>query len=156
MRSRLLSIRVWLEEKGLFPKGKLAFVTLYFLALDVFLFLIQKVVGLVRPSYVSALNGWILFLSFVIALLACVLAARWASSRLLWRLRNRLIVTYVFIGVIPLMLLLAIAGLALRLFAGQFATYIVSSRLDAEIKSLHASNLMRGRQVAAELNSGQS
>jgi sigma-B regulation protein RsbU (phosphoserine phosphatase) len=117
---------------------------------------IQKLAGLVRPSYVGALNGWILFLSFVIAVLACVLAARWTSSRLLWRLRNRLIVTYVFIGVIPLLLLLAIAGLAFVLFAGQFATYIVSSRLDAEIKSLHASNLMRGRQVAAELSSGRS
>src|SRR5437867_8937632 len=109
MRSRLISVRLWLEENGLFPKGKLAFVTLYFLCLDLFLLVIQKLAGLVRPSYTGVLNGWILFLSFVIAVLACVLAARWTSSRLLWRLRNRLIVTYVFIGVIPLILLLAIA-----------------------------------------------
>ena len=42
--------------------------------------------------------------------------------RLMWRLRNRLIVTYVFIGVIPIVLLVAMALVAGFLFAGQFAT----------------------------------
>src|SRR5690348_13022757 len=98
MHSRLLSLRLWLEKNDLFPKSRLALVTVYLLGLDVFLYLIQKLSGLVRPSYATALGGWTLFLSFVVALLLCVLVARWSSSRLLWRLRNRLIVTYIFIG----------------------------------------------------------
>ena len=130
MRSLLLSLRLWLEKNDLFPKGKLAFVTLYFLGLDVFLYLVQRLSGLIRPSYASALSGWTIFLTFVVALLACILAAHWSSSRLLWRLRNRLIVTYVFIGVIPSFLLVIFAGLALYLFSGQFATYILTSRLE--------------------------
>ena len=47
----------------------------------------------------------------------------------MWRLRNRLIVTYVFIGVIPIILLVAMALLAGYLFAGQFATYVAMSDL---------------------------
>src|ERR1700761_712231 len=42
---------------------------------------------------------------------------------LMWRLRNRLVVTYLFIGVMPILLLLAMVGIAGLLFAGQFAAY---------------------------------
>ena len=52
---------------------------------------------------------------------------RWARAKMLWRLRNRLIVTYVFIGVIPVVLLVALAVGSFYLFAGQFATYIVTT-----------------------------
>ena len=153
MPVRLLRVRVWLEKNGLYPRSKLAFVTLYFLGLDLFLYLLQKLFAQFRPSYATALGGWTLFLTFVVGLLFCVLAARWSASRMLWRLRNRLIVTYVFIGVIPFFLLIVFAGSAFYLFSGQFATYIVTSRLDSELKRLHASNLYAARQAAAMLES---
>ncbi len=104
MRSRLLNFRLWLEKNDLAPKGKLAFLTWYLLGLDLLLLAVEKLVGLFRPPYSEYLSGWLGFLSTVVVLLVCVLAARWISSRLLWRLRNRLIVTYIFIGVIPLIL----------------------------------------------------
>jgi len=44
---------------------------------------------------------------------------------MLWRLRNRLIVTYVFVGVIPVLLLMAMTSIAFYLFAGQFANFVV-------------------------------
>jgi sigma-B regulation protein RsbU (phosphoserine phosphatase) len=153
MHPRILAVRLWLERNDLFPKGKLALVTLYFVALDIFLYGIQKISQLVRPSYGNALRGWTLFLSFVVALLLCVLAARWSSSRLLWRLRNRLIVTYVFIGVIPALLLIIFAGLAFYLFSSQFATYIVTSRLDSELKALQNANQGIASRLATALNS---
>jgi phosphoserine phosphatase RsbU/P len=153
MRSRLLHARLWLERNGLYPTGKLAFVTLYFLGLDVFLYVVEKLLEVVKPAYASALSGWTLFLTFVIALLVCVLAARWSASRLLWRLRNRLIVTYVFIGVIPALLLVLFAGLAFYLFSGQLATYIVTSRLDSELKRLHAMNESIAEQIVGTLDS---
>ncbi len=62
------------------------------------------------------------------------------ASRLMWRLRNRLIVTYVFIGVIPILLLVSMGLLAGYLFAGQFATYIALSDLQTELEHLESAN----------------
>jgi len=155
MRPRLLQSRLWLEKNDLFPRGKLAFVTLYLLALDVLLVLIEKVAGLFHGSFAASLGGWTLFLSVIVGTFACVLGARWASARLLWRLRNRLVVTYIFIGVIPLILLASLAGLAFYLFSGQFAAYILTSKLDSELRSLNAANLIISNEIAGDLNAGR-
>jgi phosphoserine phosphatase RsbU/P len=153
MPSRLLNVRLWLEKNGLFPKGKLALITSYLLALDLLLFAVQKVAALIRGSYGDYLRGWIIFLSVIVIVLLSVLAARWLSSRMLWRLRNRLIVTYVFIGVMPLILLVFLAGLTFYLLSGQFAAYILTSRVNSELRSLSASNRVFAHRVAADLES---
>ena len=154
MRSRLLYLRFWLENNGLFPRGKLAFVTLYILALDFLLLIVEKLAGAFRGSFADYLGGWVIFLTFVVIALACVLGARWAPSRLLWRLRNRLIVTYIFIGVIPLILLTLLGGLAFYLFSGQFAAYILTSKLDSELRRLNTSNVIIADQISNELETG--
>jgi phosphoserine phosphatase RsbU/P len=153
MRSRVSNLRPWLESNGLFPKSRLALITLYLLALDLLLYFLARVAGLANTLLGKNLGGWVIFLTVVIATLFCILWARWASSRMLWRLRNRLIVTYVFIGVIPVILLLGLAGLTLYLFAGQFSTYIVTSRLRSELHSLEESNQALARAIAAEAGS---
>src|SRR5450432_3736477 len=155
MRPRLRQLRAWLEKNGLSPKGKLAFMTWYILALDLLLFAIQKVASLFRSSFGQSLGGWIIFLSLIVIIFFGVLAARWLSSRMLWRLRNRLIVTYAFIGVIPAVLLITLAVGGLYLSAGQFATFIVTSRLDSELNRLEAGNLVIANRLAAELDAGQ-
>ncbi len=139
----------------MYPKGKLAFITWYLLALDVLLFVIQKVADLFRSSFGKSLGGWITFLSLLVIVFLVVLAARWLSGGLLWRLRNRLIVTYIFIGVIPLALLITLALGGFYLSAGQFATFIVTSRLDSELNRLEASNLVIAHRLAAELGAGR-
>jgi sigma-B regulation protein RsbU (phosphoserine phosphatase) len=71
-------------------------------------------------------------IDFLLALLAVILGAiylRRFIRRALWRLRNRLIVTYVFIGVVPIALLLTMLGIALYILMGQVATYLVTSEL---------------------------
>ncbi len=50
-------------------------------------------------------------------------------SRLIWHLRNRLIVTYMFIGAVPIVLILALAYCGAWIVVGQMATYLVSSEL---------------------------
>ena len=67
----------------------------------------------------------------------------------MWRLRNRLIVTYVFIGVIPVILLVAMGLIASYLFAGQFATYVAMSDLQSELQHLEATN----RSMACQFRS---
>jgi len=133
------------------PKGKLAFITWYLFALDLLLLAIQKVADFFRSSFGKSLGGWIIFLSLLVIVFFGMLAGRWLSSRLLWRLRNRLIVTYIFIGIIPLTLLITLAIGGFYLSAGQFATFIVTSRLDSELKSLEAGDLIIAHRLAAEL-----
>jgi len=49
----------------------------------------------------------------------------WARSRLLWSLRNRLIVAYVFIAVVPVLLLLVMAALSAYILYWQLGAYLV-------------------------------
>ena len=78
-----------------------------------------------------------------------------SRPRLLWRLRNRLIVTYVFIGVIPVVLLVAMAFITIYLFAGQFANFVVTSELDSRLRSLQSANAAIANELAARLEHGQ-
>ncbi len=124
------------------PRTRLGRFTAYLLAVDVFLFVLQKVVALFswRAAAASGLASWVSFLTFLVLVLGVILGFRWFWDKLLWRLRNRLVVTYVFIGVIPVVLIATIAGGAGYLFAGQFATYLASSDLQTELRTLETAN----------------
>ena len=126
-----------LLQRTLHPRTKLGKVTLWIGALAL---LLQVLRGILRPGPGSLLGGWASFLTYVFVCFALVMGLRWVRRRLMWRLRNRLIVTYVFIGVIPLILLVAMALVAGFLFAGQFATYVAMSDLQSELQHLEATN----------------
>ena len=147
-------LRQRLSEAGLWPASKVALIAWYVLGLDVLLFVLQKVFGLLHVSYGESLGGWVSFLSFLVIILFLILAIRWIKVRALWRLRNRLIVTYVFIGVVPVVMLVVLALLSFYLFAGQFATFVVTTALDSELKSLEAANSAIAHELAAKMQSG--
>jgi sigma-B regulation protein RsbU (phosphoserine phosphatase) len=147
-------LRLRLSEAGLLPTGKVALIAWYLLGLDLLLFGLQKAFGLLKLSYGESLGGWVSFLSFLVIVLFSVLAFRWVKARVLWRLRNRLIVTYVFIGVIPVVMLVALALGSFYLFAGQFATFIVTTGLSAELKSLDGTNTAITHQLASQIQRG--
>src|SRR5580693_972697 len=117
------------------------------------LFALQEFLGLFS-SWGEHLGGWVGFLAFIAAVLFFILAFRWVRRRILWRLRNRLIVTYVFIGVIPAVLLFAMAVITLYGLAGQFAVYVVSSEIHAQLRSLEAVNAAVGNELAVRLERG--
>ena len=96
-------------KRVLRPSSRLGKITLWFGGLAL---LLQLAAWIARSPSGSMLSVWTGLVTYVF--LACLLlrAARWARQRLLWRLRNRLIVTYVFIGVIPIVLLVAMVLLA--------------------------------------------
>ncbi len=85
-------------------------------------------------------KGWAVLTTLVFMGVGLIAVCRWGYRPLLWRLRNRLVVTYLFIGVMPILLLLLIGGLAGVLFAGQFATYVVISDMHSELQHLQAAN----------------
>ena len=62
----------------------------------------------------------------------------------IWRLRNRLMVAYLFIAVVPLFLVLALVALAGYVVLGQMAVYLVNRELDTR-----EAQLMRSAQALA-------
>jgi len=86
-------------------------------------------------------GGFTLFLEFVVIVLGAwelFRLTRIGLRRAIWRLRNRLIVTYVLIAVVPLLLIITLVGLGGYLMASQIAIYLVRSDLDRRVASLEA------------------
>jgi phosphoserine phosphatase RsbU/P len=144
-------LRIRLSQAGLLPTSKVALIAWYLLALDLLLFALEKVFGFFKISWGQGLEGWVRFLSFAVIVLFAILAIRWIKAKLLWRLRNRLIVTYVFIGVVPVVMLIALTLGSFYLFAGQFATFIVTTGLNSDLKSVEAANSATMHHIAAEV-----
>jgi len=138
------------------PKSKLGKTTLWFAYLAAGLEVLRLILHSPSGGFVS---GWATFISLVFIVCALLLVLRWIRRKLMWRVRNRLIVTYVFIGVIPILLLLAMGFVAGYMFAGQFAGYVAITDLHSELQHLTATNHSLTTQFAAlardgKLNSG--
>ena len=137
------------------PRTRLARAACYLLGLDLLLFALQRLFGIFKVSWGQALSGWVGILSVLAIIALTLLAYRWLKAKLLWRLRNRLIVTYVFIGVIPVVLVMAMAFITIYLFAGQFANFVVTSELDSRLRSLQSVNAAIAHELAARLEHKQ-
>jgi sigma-B regulation protein RsbU (phosphoserine phosphatase) len=147
LRSRLMKAELW-------PQGKMARLACYLAGLAAVLFLVEKLSVLIRLSWGQHLTGWISFLTFVSCVLLFILGFRWVRRRILWRLRNRLIVTYIFIGAIPVVLLVAMGLITLYGLGGQFAVFVVTSEIDAQLRSLEAVNGAITNELAAHIERG--
>jgi len=148
-------LRARLSRAGLLPTTRFARVTCYLSALDIGLFLLEKLSAALNLSFGKSLGGWVTFLGYVLTNLWLILAYRWLRTRLLWRLRNRLIVTYVFIGVIPALLLLSMGAISVYLFSGQFANYVVTSELNGHLRTMEKVNAAVASEIAARLARGE-
>jgi sigma-B regulation protein RsbU (phosphoserine phosphatase) len=127
----------------------------YLAGLAIVLFGLEKLLSMFSLAWGEHLGGWVSFLTFLACVLFFILAFRWIKRRLLWRLRNRLIVTYVFIGVIPAVLLIAMGLITLYGLGGQFAVFVVTSEKDAQLRSLAAVNETISSELAAHLERGE-
>ncbi|HEY4739593.1 MAG TPA: SpoIIE family protein phosphatase [Candidatus Acidoferrales bacterium] len=76
----------------------------------------------------------------------------WVRTKLLWSLRNRLIVAYLFIAVVPVVLLLTMATLGLYLIYMQFGAHILRDDVQERIAVLQgASRAIRSAVVQEAL-----
>ena len=79
-----------------------------------------------------------------LALLAMLISGIWMSlsvlrrarGQLIWSLRNRLLVTYLFIAAVPVLLVAMLAYLGGRALVSQLAVYMVTSQLERRIDTL--------------------
>jgi len=81
----------------------------------------------------GGVSGFFWFVFWVCALVSCVYylirLLRFVRSHLLWRLRRRLVVAYILIGVVPISLILVLVLLGAFIINGQFAAFLVVHRL---------------------------
>src|SRR5262245_3089545 len=73
---------------------------------------------------------------FVLGVGAMVRLARYALANLIWRLRNRLIVAYLFIAVVPIVLILVLLATTAYVVVGQMAVYLVNTELNNRVRML--------------------
>ncbi|HET9099518.1 MAG TPA: hypothetical protein VFN62_03930, partial [Acidobacteriaceae bacterium] len=99
---------------------------------------------------------WIALLVGVVASLPGVF--RWVRWHLLWKLRNRLFVTYALIGLTPVVLFGLLAGFAAYVLFGQFANFAATSEIHSELVELAADTnalALHFRQELADLQSAK-
>jgi phosphoserine phosphatase RsbU/P len=71
-------------------------------------------------------GGWLLFR-----------LARMGVRKLIWGLRNRLLVAYLFIAVVPVLLIVLLAGMGCFILARQLGVYVATDELEHRIARLH-------------------
>jgi sigma-B regulation protein RsbU (phosphoserine phosphatase) len=94
---------------------------------------IARAAGAVLPF--STLVG---FLGFAALAYFVVRLVPWFRMRVLWSLRNRLIAAYVFMAVVPVMLLMTMIGLAFYLFYLQLGAHLLQDAVQAHVNTIRA------------------
>jgi sigma-B regulation protein RsbU (phosphoserine phosphatase) len=74
---------------------------------------------------------------------------RMAARQAVWRLRNRLLVTYLFIAAVPILLIVMLAVSGGEFLARQLAVYLVTSELDRRIDGIASAGESVARTEAA-------
>jgi phosphoserine phosphatase RsbU/P len=123
------------------PRTRLAYFTFYLAGMEavlLVLYWILKLSGATRAAV--AVDGWTIFLGWVIGLLLLFLALRWFRGYFLWSVRNRLIVTYLFIGGVPVALLTAMAIGSAYVGVENLATFATVSEIQGLAQRLSAAN----------------
>jgi sigma-B regulation protein RsbU (phosphoserine phosphatase) len=95
--------------------------------------------GYAALGWIAPRSGFRLILE-----IATIVAGLWLAIRLLrliarqalWRLRHRLLVTYLFIAVVPIVLIVGLVALSGYMLVSQLAAYLVTTELDRRIDGL--------------------
>lgn len=83
-------------------------------------------------SFRIPFSTFIGFFAFLAVVYLVFRSIPWIRSRLLWELRNRLIVAYIFIAVVPVVLLLAMAGTGAYLGYLQLGAHLLRDHIDEQ------------------------
>jgi sigma-B regulation protein RsbU (phosphoserine phosphatase) len=90
-------------------------------------------------SFVDIKSGVLSFVKYLAILAGIYLLVRvigWGRSRLLWSLRNRLIVAYLFIAVVPILLIMTFVVLAGQFLYSQLGAYLLYEDLHRRIEMI--------------------
>jgi sigma-B regulation protein RsbU (phosphoserine phosphatase) len=137
-----------LAELGMIPRSRLAFVIFYLAGTEAALLILRGLLRLVGlPGAADALAGWTVFLGWTLAILLLVRGLRWLRDHVMWSVRNRLIVTYLFIGGVPVTLAVAIGLLSGWLVLQNLAVFSAVSEINMEANRLSAANAAAEEEI---------
>lgn len=128
---RHLSIQrflVFLRRTSLADRAALTVICLEF---------IWQISGVLRIAL--PLKGLLSFLTFIALVYFAIRLIPYARHHLMWRLRNRLIVAYLFIAVVPVVLLLTMAGLGSYLLYLQLGAHLLEDDLQGRMEMVATS-----------------
>jgi sigma-B regulation protein RsbU (phosphoserine phosphatase) len=91
------------------------------------------------------------FVGIALVCVALPLIWRLVRKHMLWSLRNKLSLTYLLIGLAPVVLLLTLAGIFAYVAAGQFAIHLADTRLLAELSQMSVENEHRADRISPPL-----
>jgi serine phosphatase RsbU (regulator of sigma subunit) len=94
------------------------------------------VLALALPGVPSLVVGTAELVLVLYGLYAAVRLARWLFRGLLWRIRTKLILSYLFIAVVPVVLLTAFFLLAMLIGMILVTSYIVSAHIESDAEQL--------------------
>lgn len=108
---------------------------------------LNRVVRLGGPA------GLVQFLAGLSAIYLVLRLAGWSRARMLWSLRNRLIVAYLFIAVVPVLLLLILAILAAQILYSQLGAYLLYQDLQRRVEMIgDSADHIAAREAALPLS----
>ena len=120
------------------------------------LFLYAALLGLREYYEHFPQSGFLFFLAVCAAIYWLVRGWVWARDHLLWSLRNRLVAAYIFIAVVPVLLLLAMAGLAAYLLYWQLGSYVIYTEMEEREQRVGVVATALATSYAAEATLGSS
>ncbi len=110
--------------------------------------------GRLLPGTAGAIFASLSVFTFILLLGFCVpLVWRWIFGRFLWKLRNRLIMTYVLMALTPVVLFVLLAFSALYVFSGQFAIFAATSEMKTRLEHYASENRAFAMHAAHQLAS---
>jgi sigma-B regulation protein RsbU (phosphoserine phosphatase) len=110
-----------------------------------------------------------ILVGIALAVVAIPLLVRLIRRRMLWSLRNKLVLTYLLIGLAPVILFVTLVLVSAYVAAGQFSIHLADSRIQEELGQMSNENshrvgmvaqMIQGRQIppaavaGTELNAG--
>jgi len=124
--------------------------------LFVLLALLEVINGVVQRVSARPLPGKG-FIDFTFVILAFTLLLKYflrLTRRFVWRIRNRLIVAYIFIGVAPVLLFFAMLTIGLYVLMGQVTTYLLTRELQNRNEIVRDCASILGWQTAEHVEEG--
>jgi phosphoserine phosphatase RsbU/P len=118
------------------PDGKIHRIAFWLLLAYLACLIAQLLPGAVG-SFFGALGDFTFLLLIVFAI---PLFWRWLMRRALWKVRNRLVVTYLLMGLAPVVLFVSLAVILLYVFSGQFAIFAANDVLELERAHIASEN----------------
>ncbi|MDT7812237.1 MAG: phosphoserine phosphatase RsbU/P, partial [Acidobacteriaceae bacterium] len=92
-----------------------------------------------------------IFVGIALASVGFPLIWRLVRKHMLWSLRNKLVLTYLLIGLAPVILFVTLVSVMAYIAAGQFAIHLADTRLQAELSQIDVENQHRAERIMQEL-----